>query len=320
MRRSPQPVGDLLQGLAAQWRAVELRRGTKQTCISSRLVPDRYRKAMKSPPAETGPPTPKQENHEETQAGKEPKVKSQLQSESEKDSGYSDSSSDSQSSEETSVSAWASTAGSSPYTSTAQTAYAPVYILQNVVLKQTRLLVLQPPARRHRKRPCPSSYLPILRSYPRIAPRQAPPPTPAPDPTPTSGSSTPSVNRLPASYLLDVSLRSLSLLRRSRETQRSVRELRAHTRLYERALRGEEGGWERLRRAMELSGGYRKVPKSSMDVDAGETISTGSSSHMDTTPSPTENVNTHETMTSSVKCVTSPETLILKREKENVLY
>lgn len=243
---------------------------------------------MKSPPPETGPPNPetgppnpKKEEPEESEAGTKPSEKSQEPRESEKDSGYSDSSSESLGSEEPNGSAPVTGPGTQG-TSTVQTTYTSIYILQNVVLKQPRLLLLQSPGRRHRKRPAPSSYLPILRSYPRIAPRLAPLPSPSTSPPP--------ITRPSASHLLQVSLRSLALLRRTRETQRSVRELRGHARLYERALQGETGGWERLQRAMEQSGGYRKIP--SAQPAASQDVTMTSSGDADTHKE-------EETMTSS---------------------
>ncbi|XP_075464897.1 uncharacterized protein LOC142499439 [Ascaphus truei] len=159
--------------------------------------------------------------------------KRRIQNEREKDSGFSDTSSECLSPEENAE----SEAIRVPIAmqEKAQVAYPPIYILQNIILKQ-RLLIIQPGPRRHRTHS--SSYLPILRSYPRIAPRLAQPP--APD----------------SSSLLDVSLRAFALLRRSRETQRALRELRAHTQLFRRAAQGEKGGWETLRRAMEKSGSY----------------------------------------------------------------
>lgn len=217
---------------------------------------------MKSPPPETGPPNPQEEKGAEP--NHPPATKELAQRETEKDSGYSDSSSESLSSEEPLPPTATSTAASTPDMPQPQSAYTSIYILQNVLLKQPRLLILQPPVQCHRKRASPSSYLPILRSYPRIAPRLAPP-SPTPN-LPMDTASIPSVSKVckqRAPQLLEVSLRSLALLHRTRETQRSIRELRAHARLYERALQGEEGGWERLRRTMERSGGYRKVPPAS---------------------------------------------------------
>lgn len=216
---------------------------------------------MKSPLPETGRPNPQEEKGVES--NHPPATKEQARSEIEKDSGYSDCSSESISSEDTPPPppTTASEPATTMDTPPPQTAYTSIYILQNVILKQPRFLLLQPPLRCHRQRASPSSYLPILRSYPRIAPRLAPPcPTPEP---PKDTTSTPSVSKVckqRAPQLLEVSLRSLALLHRTRETQRSIRELRAHARLYERALQGEDGGWERLRKAMERSGGYRKIP------------------------------------------------------------
>ncbi|XP_073454166.1 uncharacterized protein [Aquarana catesbeiana] len=262
---------------------------------------------MKSPPTETGPPKPEEEKHEDSEAGSKPSVKSKVKSESEKDSGYSDSSSESLSSEETNGSTSMIVQGSGPQgTTTVQTAYTPIYILQNVVLKQPRLLLLQPHVRRHRKRPSPSSYLPILRSYPRIAPRLAPPPSPTPSLVPRS--STPPENR-PSPSLLEVSLRSLALLRRTLETQRSIRELRAHARLYERALQGEEGGWEHLQRVMEQSGGYPKITSSSAPALLAETSPEPTTSQEpDETSSGDADTHNEETMTSSEKSMTSSGT------------
>ncbi|XP_040190397.1 uncharacterized protein LOC120921952 [Rana temporaria] len=259
--------------------------------------------AMKSPPTETGPPNPEEEKHEDSEAG----GKSKGQSGSEKDSGYSDSSSESLSSEETNGSTSINGPGSGPQGTTAmQTAFTPIYILQNVVLKQSRLVILQPHVRRHRKRPSPSSYLPILRSYPRIAPRLAPPPSPVP-------LSTTSPENRPTPTLLEVSLRSLALLRRNLETQRSIRELRAHARLYERALQGEEGGWEHLQRAMEESGGYPKIASSS------ETSPEPATSQ-DVTMTSSGDADTHneETMTSPEKSMTSSGTATSECTEGNV--
>ncbi|CAI9533785.1 unnamed protein product [Staurois parvus] len=259
---------------------------------------------MKSPPPEIGPP--KEEKHDENEAEEKPSVKSQVQSESEKDSGYSDSSSESLSSEETNGSTSVRAPGPGAQgTTRVQTAYTPIYILQNVVLKQPRLLLLQPPTRRHRKCPAPSSYLPILRSYPRIAPRLAPPPTPSRAPSPVPGTAPPPMNRPAASHLLEVSLRSLALLRRTRETQRSVRELRAHTRLYERALQGEEGGWERLQRVMEQSGGYRRIAQTTPQPATSQEVTMTSSGD-------------EETRTSSEKSVTSSGSTACGCEEGNV--
>ncbi|KAM8952815.1 uncharacterized protein RCH25_043537 [Pelodytes ibericus] len=231
---------------------------------------------MKSPPTETGPPKPESESKLDTETDKQPEEQQKTNGESEKDSGFSDSSSEGFSSEETACTAAATTAPErSPEPAQVQAPYAPIYILQNIVLKQPRILLFQPPVRRHRKRSFPSSYLPILRSYPKIAPRLAPLPTSSPNPSSTdhspapakhyrstspkpSHSATPKHSRTPlATHLLEVSLRSLALLRRTRETQRSIRQLRAHTRLYNRAMQGEEGGWDRLRREMERSGVYK---------------------------------------------------------------
>ncbi|XP_063794512.1 uncharacterized protein LOC134949688 [Pseudophryne corroboree] len=200
---------------------------------------------MKSPLREVGAAsTEEEERRKESET--EPSVKHQTRSE--KDSGYSDSSSDSTSSEETPHPTKNSTPDDTQKVEQAPVTYTPVYILQNVVLEQPRIVLLQGPLCRHHKRSSPDSYLPILRSYPKIAPRLAP--TPPSTPNSTAGSPAPTT-------LLEVSLRSLALLRRTRETQRSIRELRAHAILYQRALRGEEGGWERLQRAMERSGSYR---------------------------------------------------------------
>ncbi|XP_040269001.1 uncharacterized protein LOC120982966 [Bufo bufo] len=199
---------------------------------------------MKSPPPQTGPPNLQDETSAD--ANRPPGQKEQAPGETEKDSGYSDDSSESLSSEDT------------PPSDVTQAPYTPIYILQNVVLKQPQLVLLQPPPRQ--RRTSPATYLPILRSYPRIAPRLTPPsPAPLKDTAPNSSSA--GEHRRSAPQLLEVSLRSLALLRRTRDTQRSIRELGAHTRLYESALQGEDGGWERLREAMERSGGYRRREK-----------------------------------------------------------
>ncbi|KAM4642607.1 uncharacterized protein O3C94_016901 [Discoglossus pictus] len=210
------------------------------------------------------------ETLQENEMDKQPQEdKEPARGESEKDSGYSDNSSDGLSCEDSSVKVAITP---SDITQEATKAlYAPIYILQNVVVKQTRLLLLQPPIRRHRKRPSSTSYLPILRSYPRIAPRIAPAPTPPPATSPAPSCTPPMSPSRPPPALLEISLRSIALMHRNRETQRSIRELRAHTRLYNQALQGAEGGWERLRRAMEKSGVYRGCLKPSSDVtSAGE--------------------------------------------------
>ncbi|KAM3911313.1 uncharacterized protein RB166_020000 [Leptodactylus fuscus] len=267
---------------------------------------------MKSPPTETGPPNQQEEPSAETD--KPPTAKEQPPNETEKDSGYSDSSSDSLSSEDTTPSTTTSVTAATPDTAQTETAYTPIYILQNVVLKQPRLLVLQPPLRRHRKRTSPSSYLPILRSYPRIAPRLSPP-SPAPDPPKDTAPTPPAskVRKQIAPPLLEVSLRSLALLRRTRETQRSIRELRAHARLYERALKGEEGGWERLRKAMERSGGYRKIPPATdlgRTEEEGEAAMALEANSMSSDSATAEEPEPHieEAVTSPRECVTSSET------------
>lgn len=218
---------------------------------------------MKSPLCEKGPPNPERKNLTKNETESQPN-KAQTRVDSEKDSGYSDSSSESTGSEETkSGTAIIKVSDISQVTTPAQTTYTPIYIVQNIVLKQPRLLILQTPIRRHRKRPIHSSYLPILQSYPRIAPKAALPPTPI---SPLSSTPDTSTNNQPTLSLLEISLRSLALLRRNQETQRSIRQLRAHTRLYDLALRGEEGGWERLCRAMERSGGYKKYLTSSATI------------------------------------------------------
>ncbi|XP_073417328.1 uncharacterized protein [Dendrobates tinctorius] len=218
---------------------------------------------MKSPPPDAGPPNPGEEQSAEAEMP--PVIKAQPMSE--KDSGYSDSSSESVSSEDPPPATSASVTATTPDPLQTQTAYTPIYILQNIVLKQPHLVLLQAPVRCHRKRTSPSSYLPILRSYPKIAPRIPPLPSLASNPPKDTALTPPQpkVCKQAAPQILEVSLRSLALLRRTRETQRSIRELKAHTRLYERALQGEEGGWERLRRAMERSGGYRKIPPAAPD-------------------------------------------------------
>ncbi|XP_075704587.1 uncharacterized protein LOC142709498 [Rhinoderma darwinii] len=245
---------------------------------------------MKSPPPDTGPPNSQEEKNLET--NKLLGTKDPAQSEIEKDSGYSDSSSES-----------LSVTDATP--DPPQTACPPIYILQNVVLKQPRiLLVLQPPLRHHRKRASPSSHLPLLRSYPRIAPRLAPPsPAPSEDMALTVCTQSPP-------QLLEVSLRSQALLRRTRETQRSIRELRSHARLYERALQGEEGGWERLRKAMERSGGYRKIPPAidaERTEEAEEAANTSDASTTTRDDSTASESPTEEEVTSRRKSVTSSE-------------
>ncbi|XP_069841661.1 CLOCK-interacting pacemaker-like [Dendropsophus ebraccatus] len=258
---------------------------------------------MKSPPTETGPSN--REDDKNVEAKQPPATtKEKAQSETEKDSGYSDSSSESFSSEETpsTTSSETTTTSDTPQT---QTAYTPIYILQNVVLKQPHVLLVQPPLRRHRKRPAPSAYLPILRSYPKIAPRVTPL-SPKPD-CPKDTDPLPPTSKTckqTAPQLLDVSLRSLALLRRTRETQRSIRELKVHTRLYERALEGEEGGWERLRRAMERSGGYRKVPPATCLDRTDEAMDTDEASNSNTSD---DNSAEEKPETKSEQNVTSPE-------------
>ncbi|KAG8544482.1 hypothetical protein GDO81_022412 [Engystomops pustulosus] len=210
---------------------------------------------MKSSPAETGPLSPKEEEN----MGVNKLPKEQPKKETEKDSGFSDSGSESLSSEDPPPATTASTAAATLDTGQTQAAYTPIYILQNVILKQPHLVLLQSSLRRHRRKVFPSSYLPILRSYPRIAPRLAPP-IPASSKETDHAAPNSKGNKQTSPQLLEVSLRSLALLRRTRETQRSIRELNNHMRLYERALKGEKGGWERLRKAMERSGGYRKIP------------------------------------------------------------
>ncbi|OCT66115.1 uncharacterized protein LOC108700196 [Xenopus laevis] len=222
---------------------------------------------MKSPSIEKGPPNPKRESLSKIEPNKE---EAQTRVDSEKDSGYSDSSSESIGSEETKgARAIIKVSEISQVTAPAQTSYTPIYIVQNIVLKQPRLLILQTPKRRHRKRPTHTSYLPILQSYPRIAPKVALPPTPISPPYCTPHTST---NNQPALSLFEISLRSIALLRRNRETHRSIRQLRAHTRLYELAVRGEDGGWERLCRAMAKSGGYKKYLTSSTTTTSPEEL------------------------------------------------
>ncbi|KAM4696140.1 uncharacterized protein WCC33_014879 [Rhinophrynus dorsalis] len=207
---------------------------------------------MRSPPPDTGPEIDKlPENETDMQPSNE-----KMKGVSEKDSGFSDSSSESLSSEDNGGTAAVGVSESSEEKASAQPAYTSIYVLQNVVVKQPQLLLLKHPICHRRKR-TPSSYLPILRSYPRIAPRLDPPPTPTATTTSSPPCSPPPIDRKPTPPLLEISLRSLALLRRTRETQRSIRELRAHAKMYDRALRGEEGGWERLQRAMERSGWYR---------------------------------------------------------------
>ncbi|KAM4019548.1 uncharacterized protein ACNLHF_000242 [Anomaloglossus baeobatrachus] len=264
---------------------------------------------MKSPPPDTGPPNPGEAKSAE--AEKTPITKEQPSSETEKDSGYSDSSSESLSSEDTPLSTTTSVTAATPDTPQAKSAYAPIYILQNIILKQSHLVLVQPPLRRHRKRAAPSSYLPILRSYPRIAPRIAPPPSLDSDLPKDTASAPPDakVCKQEAPQLLEVSLRSLDLLRRTRETQRCIRELKAHTRLYERALQGEEGGWERLRRAMEKSGGYRKIPPAAPDSATTEEAmsTTEASTATEDDDSVSEVTEDEEEVTSPEKAVTSSE-------------
>ncbi|XP_075042259.1 uncharacterized protein LOC142101757 isoform X2 [Mixophyes fleayi] len=208
---------------------------------------------MKSPHPETGPTNPEEEGkHSEPET--QPSGKHQKRSE--KDSGYSGSSSESISSEEIPPLPTASEPDNTQSAPQAQTAYTTIYILQNVVLKQPQI-VLQTPACCHRKRTSPASYLPILRSYPRIAPRLDPPST---SQNATAISPAAPVCTPASPNLLELSLRSLALLRRTQETERSIRQLKAHAILYERALHGEEGGWERLHRAMESSGSYGNIP------------------------------------------------------------
>ncbi|XP_053329865.1 uncharacterized protein LOC128503710 [Spea bombifrons] len=263
---------------------------------------------MKSTPPETGPPKPDTDHPQDGEAETQTKEENRkARGESEKDSGYSDTSSESFSSEETAGTAAASAQGRSQETTQTQAAYKPVYILQNVVLKQPRFLLLQQPLRRHRKRPTSSSYIPILRSYPRIAPRLAPPtPSTARIPTPPKGDDAP-----PPPHLLDISLRSLALLRRTRETQRSIRELRAHTRLYSRAVQGEEGGWDRLRRAMERSGVYRKVVSSGLEVPLQQ-----EETSMKEDPSPSEKATTPQDENTDLPKTKSSEDVAIKGEGE----
>ncbi|XP_073498190.1 uncharacterized protein [Phyllobates terribilis] len=265
---------------------------------------------MKSPLPDTGPPNPGEEKSAEAEMT--PVTKEQSASETEKDSGYSDSSSESLSSEESPPSTSASVTAATPDTRQTQAAYTPIYILQNVILKQPRLVLLQPPVRRHRKRASPSSYLPILRSYPKIAPRVPPPSSSASDPPKDTDPAPPEpkVCRQAAPQLLEVSLRSLALLRRTRETQRSIRELKAHTRLYERALQGEEGGWERLRRAMERSGGYRKIPPAA--PDSGTTEEAMNTTESSTATKDDDSVSAE--ITDEEEEVTSPEQAVTSSE------
>ncbi|XP_069602270.1 uncharacterized protein [Ranitomeya imitator] len=248
---------------------------------------------MKSPPPDAGPPNPGEQQSAEAEMP--PITKEQSVSETEKDSGYSDSSSESVSSEDTPPSTSASVMAATPPT---QPAYTPIYILQNIILKQPRLVLLHAPVKHHRKRASPSSYLPILRSYPKIAPRLPPPPSSASD-LPIDTALAPPQPKQAAPQILEVSLRSLALLRRTRETQRSIRELKAHTRLYERALQGEEGGWERLRRAMERSGGYRQIPPAAPNSGTTEEA-------MNTTEASSATSDSAE-MTEEEEEVTSPE-------------
>ncbi|OCT67765.1 uncharacterized protein LOC108698515 [Xenopus laevis] len=225
---------------------------------------------MKSPSSEKCPPNPQTENLPENMTESQSNKEAQTQMDIEKDSGYSDSSSESISSEETkSSTAIIKVSEISKATAPAQASYTPIYIVQNIVLKQPRLLILQTPIRRHRKRPKHSSYLPILQSYARIAPKVALPPTPI---SPSSYTPHTSTNNQPSLSLLELSLRSLALLRRNQETQRSIRQLRAHTRQYDLAIRGEEGGWERLCRAMDRSGGYKKYLTSSSTMTSPEEL------------------------------------------------
>ncbi|CAH2314727.1 CLOCK-interacting pacemaker-like [Pelobates cultripes] len=245
---------------------------------------------MKSSYSETGSPKQETESHSDSQADKQPK-EDQVKKEkggSEKDSGYSDSSSESFSSEETAGSAAVAVSKSSQESAHSQATYTPIYILQNVVLKQPRLLMLQQPVRRHRKRPFSSSYLPILRSYPRIAPRLNTPPALTPQSPPIVQYPTPPKSNNAPPQILDISLRSLALLRRTRETQRSIRELRVHTKLYNRALQGEEGGWDRLRRAMERSGVYRGGTSSSGTSSSEDVSSSGEEKMLEQIKSPSE--------------------------------
>ncbi|XP_077142496.1 uncharacterized protein LOC143806226 isoform X1 [Ranitomeya variabilis] len=254
---------------------------------------------MKSPPPDAGPPNPGEQQSAEAEMP--PVTKEQSVSETEKDSGYSDSSSESISSEDTPPSTRASVTAATPPT---QPAYTPIYILQNVVLKQPRLVLLQAPVRRHRKRASPSSsYLPILRSYPKIAPRLPPPPPSSASDPPIDTALAPPQPKQAAPQILEVSLRSLALLRRTRETQRSIRELKAHTRLYERALQGEEGGWERLRRAMERSGGYREIPPAAPDSGTTEEVMNTTEASSATKDNDSESAE----LTEEEEKVTSPE-------------
>ncbi|KAG9469110.1 uncharacterized protein [Eleutherodactylus coqui] len=253
---------------------------------------------MNSSPTESGPPSPQEVKSVES--NEPPATKEPTQSvEIEKDSGYSDSSSESLSSEDTSSTPPSETTDT-PNTAQAQTACASIYILQNIILKEP-CIVIQPPLRSHRKRASSSSYLPILRSYPKIAPRLAPSSNTTDtlkEPEPESPPSKLSKQTPP--QLLEVSLRALALLRRTQETQRSIRELRAHARLYERAVQGEEGGWERLRKAMERSGGYRKIPPA-IDVSRTEE---GASDTADSIPSDDDSSVKHEAQTDEM--ATSP--------------
>ncbi|XP_053545195.1 uncharacterized protein LOC128636169 isoform X2 [Bombina bombina] len=233
------------------------------------------------------------ESEDNTQQPEEDKGSSPVSNE--KDSGFSDSSSDSLSGEEQTTSTIIKLEEEQqpvPVT------YTPVYILQNVVLKQPHLIVLQPTLRCHRKRSSSASYLPILRSYPRIAPRLAPKPTQPAYSSSSTDTSSPTVPIRPPPALIEASLRSIALMHRSRETQRSIRELREHTRLYNQALHGEEGGWERLRRAMDRSGVYRGFLATSNDKKTSAKVETSLSENLKTPAQEIKSLK-EEAMTSS---------------------
>ncbi|CAJ0948410.1 unnamed protein product [Ranitomeya imitator] len=254
---------------------------------NTRAEPQRERHRQQSPPPDAGPPNPGEQQSAEAEMP--PVTKEQSVSETEKDSGYSDSSSESVSSEDTPPSTSASVMAATPPT---QPAYTPIYILQNIILKQPRLVLLHAPVKHHRKRASPSSYLPILRSYPKIAPRLPPPPSSASDlPIDTALAPPQPKQAAPADPGGLPALAGLAAP--------DTRDSEAHTRLYERALQGEEGGWERLRRAMERSGGYRQIPPAAPNSGTTEEA-------MNTTEASSATSDSAE-MTEEEEEVTSPE-------------